>query len=78
MSTSTTYSPAYGATAGRPAAAPKRKGLLRRFVDRMVEARMRKADEFIRQHAHLIPRELEEKAGWKLTERSEDSLPFIR
>jgi hypothetical protein len=78
MSTTTTYSPAYGATAGPAAATSKRKGLLRRFADRMVEARMRKADEFIRQHAHLIPRELEETAGWKLTERSEDSLPFVR
>ena len=75
MSTTTTYSPAYGS---RSAAAPKRKGLLQRFVDRMVEARMRKAEAFIQQHSHLIPRELEEQAGWKLTERSEDSLPFVR
>lgn len=75
MSTITTYSPAYGTTTGH---APKRKGLLQRFVDRMIEARMRKADEFIRQHRHLVPRELEETANWRLTERSEDSLPFIR
>lgn len=82
MSTITTYSPAYRATAGRAlvgcADAPKRKGLLQRLFDRMIEARMRKADEFIRQHRHLIPRELEETANWRLTERSEDSLPFIR
>ena len=39
MATTTTYSPAYGS---RSAAAPKRKGLLQRFVDRMVEARMRR------------------------------------
>jgi hypothetical protein len=77
MSTITTYSPAYG-TLSRGAAAPKRKGLFQRFVDRMVEARMRSADAFIRQHSHLMPRELEEQAGWRLTERSEDSLPFIR
>ena len=77
MSAMTTYSPAYGTLAGVPAK-PERKGLLQRFFDRMVEARMRKADEFIQRHQHLIPRELEEQAGWKLTERSEDSLPFIR
>jgi hypothetical protein len=77
MSTTTTYSPAYGAVSGDKAA-PKRKGLLQRFIDRTVEARMRKAEAFIRQHSHLIPRELEERAGWKITERSEDSLPFVR
>jgi hypothetical protein len=55
----------------------KRKGLLQRFLDRMIEARMRKADEFIRQHRYLIPRELDE-AAWKVTECSEDSLPFVR
>ena len=62
----------------RDDAAPKRKGLLQRFLDRMIEARMARADEFIRQHSHLIPRELEERAGWQLTPRSEDSLPFVR
>ena len=77
MSAMTTYSPAYGA-AGRDKAAPNRKGLFQRFIDRMIEARMRKAEEFIRQHSHLIPRQLEEQAGWKITERSEGSLPFVR
>ena len=77
MSTITTYSPAYG-TVSRVAAVAKRKGLFQRFVDRMVEARLRRAEAFLRHHSHLIPRELEEQAGWKLTERSEDSLPFIR
>jgi hypothetical protein len=77
MSTTTTYSPGYGALSGDKVA-PKGKGLFQRFVDRMVEARMRKAEEFIRQHSHLIPRELEEQAGWRITERSENSLPFVR
>jgi len=77
MPATTAYSPAYGATSGA-AAAPKRKGLFQRFLDRLIEARMRKAEEFVRQHSHLIPRELEQQAGWRLTERSEDSLPFIR
>jgi hypothetical protein len=73
----TTYSPAYGALS-RDKIVPTRKGLFQRFLDRMVEARMRKAEEYIRQHSHLVPRELEEQAGWKITERSEDSLPFVR
>ena len=77
MSTITTYSPGYG-TVSRAATAAKRNGLFQRFVDRMVETRMRRADAFIRHHSHLIPRELEQQAGWQLTERSEDSLPFIR
>ena len=77
MSTTTTYSPSYGVSS-RTAAAPRRKSLLHRFVDRMVEARMHRAEEFLRQNSHLIPRELEGQAGWKLTERSEDSLPFVR
>jgi hypothetical protein len=75
-STITSVSPACGALRSGEAAA-QRRGLLQRFLDRMVEARMRKADEFIRQHRHLIPRELDE-AGWKVTEYSEDSLPFVR
>ena len=33
-------------------------------------------DELYR-HSHLLPRELEQ-AGWKIGERSEDSLPFVR
>ncbi len=77
MTQSTTYSPAYGAIPGM-AAAPKQKGLFLRFIDRLVEARMRRAEEYIRHHSHLIPRELQEQADWRLTERSEDSLPFIR
>lgn len=75
MSAITTYSPTHGL---RGEAAPKRRGLLQRFVDRMVAARTRKAEAFIRQHSHLIPSELEEQAGWKISERSEDSLPFVR
>lgn len=77
MSAMTSFSPSYGTTVPGAAAAPKRESLFQRFFDRMVEARMRKAAEYIKQHSHLIPRELDE-AGWKITERSEGSLPFIR
>lgn len=76
MSILSTYSTSYGATAHSTVKA-SRPGIWRRLFDRMIEARMRKAEEHIRQHRHLIPRDLEQ-AGWKLTERSEDSLPFVR
>ena len=39
---------------------------------------MRNAEAFIRQRSHLIPRELEGAADWRVAERSEDSLPFLR
>ena len=74
MSTMTTFPSGYAMPRGE--AAP-RKSLFRRFVDRMIEARTRKAEEFVRQHSHLIPRDME-RAGWQVTERSEDSLPFMR
>ncbi len=61
-----------------PDAVRPRPGIWRRLLDRMIEGRMRKAEEIIRQNRHLLPRELEDSAGWKLTERSEDSLPFLR
>jgi hypothetical protein len=77
MATTTTYPTAYG-TNPSVAGIAKHKGLFHRFLDRLIEARMRRADEFIRQHSHLIPHALEQRADWRLTERSEDSLPFIR
>jgi hypothetical protein len=58
-------------------AVPGEKGLFRRLYDRMIEARMRQANDVLRQHSHLIPHELEQ-AGWKISARSEDSLPFVR
>ena len=38
---------------------------------------MRQAQDVLERHSHLIPHELEQ-AGWKVSERSEDSLPFVR
>ena len=57
---------------------PQSRNLFKRLLDRLVEARMRQAEEYVRQHRHLIPQEFETQAGWKISERSEDSLPFIR
>jgi len=59
----------------KPAA--KRKSLFMRFVDHLIELRLRSAAEEIKRHSHLLPRELDH-AAWKLTTRSEDSLPFVR
>jgi hypothetical protein len=61
--------------AAKPAA--KRKGLFMRFIDHMIEIRTLRAMEELKRHSHLLPRELDQ-AGWKLTERSEESLPFVR
>jgi hypothetical protein len=57
--------------------APKRKGFWRGILDAMIESRMRQAELEITRHLHRLPRELEQ-AGWKVSERSEDSLPFVR
>lgn len=77
MSTTTAFSPACDALPrGEPA--PVRKGLFQRLLDRLIESRMRRAEEFIRQNSHLLPRDLEERGRWKITERSEASLPFVR
>ena len=46
-------------------------------MTRLIEARQRQIMNEIRRHAVLLPHELEQ-AGWKVTERSEDSLPFRR
>jgi hypothetical protein len=55
-------------TLGR-AASPQRPGLLSRLYAAMIEGRMRKAQDEIKLHRHLLPRDLQ-KAGHKLTPRS--------
>ncbi len=77
MAATTHYSPTYG-TQTDASVGPVRKNVFKRILHRLIEARMRQADEFIRQHRHLLPHDLEVQAGRKITERSEGSLPFIR
>jgi hypothetical protein len=67
----------YDAVAAGIAASPARKSFLRRFLNAFVEARMRQAEREIALHRHLLPADYE-LSGGKLTERSEDQLPFIR
>jgi hypothetical protein len=55
---------------GALASTPARKGAVARFVDRMIEARLRKAEAEIRHyHRHQLPDELGRKLG---------NLPFAR
>jgi hypothetical protein len=70
-----TYGTAIPATAAP--AKPARKNLWTRFVDALIESRMRKAEEEIRRYHHLMPDEFE-RAAYRLGPRSEDQLPFVR
>lgn len=64
-------------TKAETTAAPKSPGRWARLYARLIEARQRSAMEELRRHHLRLPTELEQ-AGWKINERSEDSLPFIR
>jgi len=70
-----TYDASSAVRAGTPAAAPARKGP--GLFARLMESRRKQAMEELRRHGLRLPRELEE-AGWKINERNEDSLPFLR
>jgi hypothetical protein len=67
----------YGREVTSPAAtaAPKRKNLLARFLSALMESRMRAAERQIQLYRHLLPGQLEN-AGDRLTQRTEDKLPF--
>jgi hypothetical protein len=58
-------------------AQPKR-GLLARFYDAMIEARMRQAMREIAMHRHLIPADILKEAGYRATVTKDGSLPFTR
>ena len=64
-------------SASRTSAPRTRKSLFRRFVDRIIAAQTARATAELKRHSHLLPRELDQ-VTWKLGERSEDSLPFVR
>jgi hypothetical protein len=64
-------------TPGNAAPARKRPGLLSRLYAGLIEARRRQAFQELKRHGVMLPSELEQ-AGWKINERSEDSLPFNR
>ena len=60
-----------------PRTSAPRRSLLQRFVDRIIAAQTARATAELKRHSHLLPRELDQ-VTWKLGERSEDSLPFVR
>ena len=75
-----TYETASAVSAKAPAgAAPTRQrpSLFSRLLTGLIEARRRQAFEELKRHGVMLPSELEQ-AGWKVDERSEDSLPFTR
>ena len=55
----------------------RRRGWLARVIAAVEESRMRSAHAALARHRHLLPAELE-RAGDRLTARSEHQLPFIR
>jgi hypothetical protein len=57
--------------------APK-KGMLIRFFDAIVEARMRAAMREIEHHRHLFPEHLLKGAGYQATAGDDSALPFTR
>ena len=65
------------AAPARKRAEIKRPGLLTRLYVGFMDARRRQAFAELKRHGVMLPSELEQ-AGWKLSERSEDSLPFRR
>ena len=73
-----TYDTASAVRAEAPATAVparKRPSLLSRLFASLIETRQRQAFRELKRHGVMLPSELEQ-AGWKLNERSEDSLPF--
>lgn len=83
MSTTTmstiAYDAGHAAAAKAPVAAqaPKRESWFARVLARMIAARQQQAMDEVRRYGIVLPRELEQ-AEWKVSERSEDSLPFQR
>ena len=63
-----------------PRTAPNsaKKGLFARFVDAMIEARMRQAMREIAHHRHLLPDHMLNAAGYEATLRNDGALPFTR
>jgi hypothetical protein len=55
-----------------------KKGLFARFVDAMIEARMRQAMREIAHHRHLLPDHMLEATGRQAALRNDGALPFTR
>ena len=77
------------APTGTPAKAAPKKGLLARFYNALVEARMRQAMRELAMHRHLlpqdevklgeaVPQDEVKRAGYKATYADAGLLPFVR
>jgi hypothetical protein len=55
-----------------------KKGLFARFVDAMIEARMRQAMREIAHRRHLLPDHMLKAAGYETTLSNDGALPFTR
>jgi hypothetical protein len=55
-----------------------KKGLFARFMDAMIEARMRQAMREIAHHRHLVPDHMLKAAGYETTLSYDGALPFTR
>jgi hypothetical protein len=67
-------------TAAPAEAAPTRPGrsFIRRLLDAIIESRMRKAEQEIRKHLHLLPEDIVEKVGYRVSLKNDRELPFVR
>lgn len=74
MTTATLHLP----TALPEARTEPKRGLLLRFLDAMMEARMRAAMREISMHRHLIPEHLVKSTGYQVTVTNDSALPFTR
>ena len=60
------------------AAEAVKKGFWRRFLDALIEARMRQAEREIRLHRGLIPARLLAENGFKANYKDAGKLPFVK
>ena len=58
--------------------ARKRKSILARFYDALIEARMRQAMRELAMHRHLIPEDVLKKAGYSVSLDDDSAYPFTR
>ena len=58
--------------------AERKPGFFARFVEAMMEARLRAAIRELNRHRHLVPEDLLKKNGYKATLSDDSRFPFTR
>ena len=56
----------------------RKPGFLARFVEAMMEARLRAAMRELNRHRHLVPQDLLKKSGYTATVTDDGRFPFTR